>query len=87
MQIHEAIQQAVTAGYWVHSLEGIDVNYSGANNEYSVWTRTDNQSSLMLRVEETFLDPWFWRALGVALKWQEKCHSPHLHYDQWWRQA
>ena len=86
MTIAEAIQKATAYGYRVQSLDGIDLYFSGANTEYSVWTRSDNQSSLMFRVEETFLDPHFWRALGVALGWREHCQKPYTQYEQWWKQ-
>lgn len=87
MTIHEALSKAVEGGYQVSSHDGVEIRYSGANSEYSAWTRTDNQSSFLLCVEETFLDPLFWRALGLALGWQEQCNKPYLAYDQWWRQA
>ena len=40
------------------------ITYSGANDEYSAWTRTDTESSFLVPVEETLLDPCFWQALG-----------------------
>jgi hypothetical protein len=51
----------------------MDTYYEGANSEYSVWTRKDNESSFMVPVEETFLDLQFWQALGRALGWSEAC--------------
>jgi hypothetical protein len=60
MTVHEAFQQAVEGGYDVKSLDGVGTQYSGANTEYSVWTRHDNDSSFMLRIEESLLDPAFW---------------------------
>lgn len=77
MTLHEIMQKAVDEGYRVHDLDGIEAYYSGANAEYSVWTRIDNASSLMLRLEETFLDPLFWQALGCALGWEQK-HTGRL---------
>ena len=52
--------------------------YSGANTEWSVWTRTDNDSSFMVRVEESFLDPCFWQALGRALRWDHAITTVHV---------
>lgn len=60
MTIQEVFQTAVETGYHVNSFDGVDTSFSGANAEWSVWTRSDNASSFMLRVEETFLDPAFW---------------------------
>jgi hypothetical protein len=40
---------------------------------YSAWTRTDNQSSFLVPVQETFLDPVFWHAFGRALGWDAPC--------------
>ena|SRR5262245_42791958 len=53
--------------------QNFSLRYPRANSEYSAWTRTDNQSSFMVPVEETFLDPAFWRAFGRALGWEEVC--------------
>ena len=85
MTINEAITKATEAGYCVKDLENIDIYFSGANSEYSVWTRKDNESSVMVRVEETFLDPCFCQALGRALGWQHGCEKSLLAYEQWWR--
>ena len=86
MTIAEAIQKAADYGYRVHSLDGMDMYFSGANTEYSVWTRTDNLSSFMIPVEETFLDPHFWRALGVALGWREQSNKQYSQHAQWWKE-
>ena len=51
----------------------MDTYYEGASNDYSAWTRKDNESSFVVPVEETFLDPTFWQALGRALGWSEAC--------------
>ena len=51
----------------------MDTVYEGANDEYSAWTRNDNESSFLVPAEETFLDPHFWQALGRALGWSEAC--------------
>jgi hypothetical protein len=53
--------------------DGAATLYTGANDEYSAWTRTDNHSSFLVPVQETFLDPAFWHALGRALGWEEVC--------------
>jgi len=47
--------------------------YEGASRKFTAWTRHDNDSSFLVPVEETFLDPRFWQALGRALGWQETC--------------
>ena len=74
MNITEAMNKAVEGGYHVDGSDGTQTYYNSANSEYSVWTRTDNQSSFMIPVEETFLDPKFWQALGRALGWDYSCH-------------
>jgi len=63
MTIDEAMTKAVKEGYHVRSFDSIEMYYSGANDEWSVWTRKDNDSSFMKRVEEIFLDPDFWSCL------------------------
>ena len=59
MTINEAMTTAVKEGYHVKSFAGIEMYLSGANDEWSVWTRKDTESSFMARVEETFLDASF----------------------------
>jgi hypothetical protein len=71
MMIQEAMNKAVDGGYHIDGSDGIATLYIGANDEYSAWTRTDNDSSFMVPVEETFLDPRFWQALGRTLGWSE----------------
>jgi hypothetical protein len=73
MTIQEAVNKAVEGGYHMHGTDGIATVYTGANSQYSAWTRTDNHSSFLIPVEETFLDPAFWRALGRAFGWEEAC--------------
>ena len=73
MMIQEAMNKAVDGGYHIDGSDGIATSYIGANDEYSAWTRTDNDSSFMVPVEETFLDHKFWQALGRALGWSEVC--------------
>jgi hypothetical protein len=85
MTIADAIQYATAHSYRVQSEDGIAMHFGDANTEYSVWTRPDNQSSFMLRVEETFLDPQFWRALGEALAWRAPCQTLCIQYDQPWK--
>jgi hypothetical protein len=67
MTIEEALQKATEGGYHIHGSDGVATFYIGANDEYSAWTRTDNDSTFVVPVEETFLDPAFWHALGRAL--------------------
>ncbi len=67
MTIEEAITLAMYEGYHIHGSDGVETSYSGASSDYSAWTRKDNGSSFMVAVEETFLDPNFWSALGRAL--------------------
>jgi hypothetical protein len=73
MTVQEAIDKAVEGGYHIYGSDGMDTDYEGANSEYSAWTRKDNASSFMVPMEETFLDPKFWQALGHALGWGETC--------------
>jgi hypothetical protein len=73
MTIQEALNKATEGGYHVQGSDGMDTYYEGASNKYSAWTRKDNESSFMVPVEETFLDPTFWQALGYALGWSEAC--------------
>ena len=67
MTIEEAIHKATERGYHIHGSDGVATSYIGANDEYSAWTRIDNDSTFMVPIEETFLDPAFWYALGRAL--------------------
>jgi len=73
MTIQEAVNTAVAGGYHLHGSDGVATVYTGANSDFSAWTRTDNDSSFLIPVEETFLDPAFWQALGRALGWEETC--------------
>jgi hypothetical protein len=73
MTIQEAINKAVEGGYHIYGSDGMDTYYEGATNDYSAWTRKDNESSFLVPTEETFLDPQFWQALGRALGWSEAC--------------
>ena len=71
MTIQEALNKAVEGGYHIYGSDGMDTYYEGANSEYSVWTRKDNDSSFIVPVAETFLDPHFWLALGCGLGWDQ----------------
>lgn len=73
MTIQDALNKAVEGGYHINTTGGVATFYSGANDEYSVWTRTDNESSFIVLVQETFLDPHFWHALGRTLGWSAAC--------------
>jgi hypothetical protein len=73
MTIQEAVNKAVQEGYHIYGTDGMDTSYEGATNDYSAWTRKDNESSFLVPTEETFLDPRFWQALGHALGWSEEC--------------
>src|SRR5215510_1899871 len=72
MTIPEAIDKAVEGGYHIYGSDGMDTVYEGATNDYSAWTRKDNDSSFIVPTEETFLDPKFWQALGRTLDWSER---------------
>jgi hypothetical protein len=73
MTIQEALNTATEGGYHIYGSDGMDTEYEGATNDYSAWTRKDNDSSFLVPTEETFLDPKFWQALGRALGWSEAC--------------
>jgi hypothetical protein len=73
MTVQEVIDKAVEGGYHIYGSDGMDTLYEGANSEYSVWTRKDNESSFIVLTEKTFLDLQFWHALGRALGWSEMC--------------
>ena len=73
MTVQEALNKATEGGYHIHGSDGMETYYEGANSDFSLWTRKDNESSFMVPVEETFLDPRFWQALGRALGWHSSC--------------
>ena len=73
MTIQEVMNAAIAGGYHIEESDGVATAYSGANSEYSAWTRTDNHSSFMIPMHETFLDPAFWHALGHVLGWDVPC--------------
>ena len=78
MTIDEAIINAVKEGYHVRVFDGIEMYYSGANTEWSVWTRTDNDSFFMVPVEAIFLDSLFRQALGRAPRWDHAIKTVHV---------
>ena len=73
MTIQDAVHKATEGGYHIRVSDGMETYYSGATCHYSAWTRKDNDSSFMVAMEETFLDPRFWQALGRALGWSKAC--------------
>lgn len=77
MTIQEAVTKATEGGYHINGSDGMDTDYVGANSEYSVWTRKDNDSSFIVPVAETFLDPHFWLALGRGLGWDQAVRTRH----------
>ena len=77
MTIQDAVNKATEGGYHINGFDGMATDYVGANSEYSVWTRKDNESSFIVPVEETFLDPDFWHALGRALAWDHEVMTVH----------
>ena len=77
MTIQEAVTKATEGGYHINGAGGMDTAYVGANSDYSVWTRTDNASSFLVPVAETFLDLHFWQALGRGLGWEQAVRTVH----------
>ena len=75
MTIEEALTKATAGGYHIYGSDGMDTYYEGASNAYSAWTRKDNASTFVIAVEETFLDPAFWQALGKAVGWSEETEA------------
>jgi hypothetical protein len=73
MTINEALNAAIAGGYRVEGFDGVKTSCSGVNSDYSAWTRKDTQSSFLVPMQETFLDPAFWHALGWALGWDAPC--------------
>jgi len=77
MTVEQALTAATEGGYHIRGSDGVETSYGGASNEYSAWTRHDNHSTFMVAVEETFLDPMFWQALGQALGWDHRLMTVH----------
>jgi len=73
MTLAEVLKKATEGGYHIHGSDGTATFYDGANSDFSAWTRTDNGSTFMVAMEETWLDPRFWQALGRTLDWSEAC--------------
>ena len=86
MTIAEVLKKATEGGYHRHGSEGMNSDYRGAHRDGAAWTRKDTTSTGLGTVEDTFLDPHFWRALGLALGWHEGVATKCLVYEQWWRQ-
>ena len=86
MTIAEVLKKAIEGGYHKHDVDGMDIDYKRANNDFSAWTRKDNDSTCVVGVKEPWLDPHFWRALGLALRWYEGVETKCLVYNQWWKQ-
>ena len=53
MTIQDALTTAVAGGYHVQGSDGVVTVYSGANSDFTLWTRTDNASSFIPTVSET----------------------------------
>lgn len=45
MTIQDALNKAIEGGYHIDGSGGLEIFYIGANEEYSAWTRKDNDSS------------------------------------------
>jgi hypothetical protein len=86
MTIAEVLQKATEGGYRINGSDRMDSDEAGAHSACSVWTRSDNDTTCVAGVQEPWLDPYFWRALGLALRWHEEVDTKCLIYDQWWRQ-
>jgi len=77
MTIQDAVNKATEGGYHINGSDGMATDYVGANNEYSVWTRKDNESSFIVPVAEAFLDPHFWHAFARGLGWEQDVKTVH----------
>jgi hypothetical protein len=86
MTIAEALQKAAEGGYHSNGSDDRDTDSARANSACSAGTRTENDSPCVAGVQEPWLDPHFWRALGLALGWHERAETKCLIYHQWWRQ-
>src|SRR5687768_464587 len=67
MTIQEAIQKAIEGGYHRNGADGRDTDDAGANHACPAWTRDDTDSPWSAGVQALWLDPHFWRSLGLAL--------------------
>ena len=86
MTIQEVIKKAVEGGYHLNGADGMDTDEAGAHRECSAWTRNATDSPCLVGVKASWLDPHFWRALGLALGWYAGVEPKCLIYEQWWRQ-
>ena len=77
MTIAEVLKKATEGGYHIYGSDGMDTDYGGATSAYAVWTRKDHASSFIIPVEQTFLDPDCWQALGRALEWDRPMRTGH----------
>jgi hypothetical protein len=86
MTIQEAMNKAVEGGYHLNGADGMDTDEAGAHRACSAWTRDDTDAPCSAGMTAPWLDPQFWRALGLALGWHEGVATKCLVYEQWWRQ-
>jgi hypothetical protein len=84
--LEEVLKKAREGGYHINGSEGMDTDSRGAHRDGAACTRNDTTSTCLGTMEDTFLDPLFWRALGLALGWYEGVATSCLVYEQWWRQ-
>jgi hypothetical protein len=86
MTLVAVLQKATEGGYRLNGSDSMDTDEAGANSACSAWTRNDNDSTCVAGVKEPWLDPHFWRALGLALGWHEGVATKCLVSNQWRRQ-
>jgi hypothetical protein len=86
MTIAEALTKAAEGGYHSNGSDSRETDDEGAPREFSAWTRNDHDSTGVAGGQAPWLDPHFWRALGLALGWHEGVDRKCLIYNQWWRQ-
>ena len=86
MTIQEAMKQAVEGGYHRNGADERETDNAGAHRACSAWTPNDTDATWVAGVKDAWLDPHFWRALGLALGWHERVERKYLLYEQWWRQ-
>lgn len=72
---------------WSRHGDGMTCTFAGSNDDWSVWNRDDNGSSICPSHTETLWDPSFWQALGKALGWRivgptkkDNDHNPEWYY-------
>jgi hypothetical protein len=86
MTIAEVRQKATEGGYRINGSDGMDSDDAGVHSAYAAYTRSDNDATCVAEGKEPWLDPQFWRVLGLALGWHEGVATKCLIYDQWWRE-